>query len=97
MDRLELKLGDVVQLNENNEPCWVGCFMTVTKLTSDGAQGFILVPQMGKSHLSVYYRATWSQMEILHLRIAEKDGANSGVLMANAPLVPADEIESEGV
>lgn len=98
MDNLRLKLGDVVQLNENNEPCWVGCFMMVTELKSWGVQGFVSIPKNKTDPaLRAYYRAEWQQMEMLHLRTAGKDDADEIIAMAHAPLVPADEIESEGV
>lgn len=65
MDKRELVVGDVVQINpEKKESFFAGCLMMVTEPKSFGAQGFIAIPgKRGEIPGQAYYRVNWEDME----------------------------------
>lgn len=69
MKACELKPGDVVQLNEKNDPCWIGCFLMVREPKSFGCLGFVFIPkEKGKPAAMAFYFADWEQMERVDFR-----------------------------
>jgi hypothetical protein len=59
MDKIELKPGDVVQLNPETcrNPMFAACFLTVTELKTWGVQGYVQgLGQDGKPGGQAYYR-----------------------------------------
>lgn len=65
MDKRDLEIGDVVQIDPETKDCFFrGCFMVVTEPKEWGAQGAISMPESRKTLPAyAYYRATWEQME----------------------------------
>lgn len=67
MEKRELQIGEVVQLNPETtrNRAFAGCFMVVTELKSFGAQGYI--PAVGSTNEETgdqyFYRARWEEME----------------------------------
>ncbi len=71
MNQMELKVGDVVQLNEHVAyKFYKGAFMVVTELKTWGAQGDIHALDRG----AAFYRATWEEMEFIgHAALLPRD------------------------
>ena len=67
MDKRELQVGDVVQINPDKEDCFFGgCFMQVTEPKSFGAQGFILMPQSRDNPPGqAFFRCKFEDMEFI--------------------------------
>lgn len=69
MQKRELHVGDVVQLNPEfhfgeKQGFFGGCFMLVTEPKPFGAMGFIAIPgNRGEVPGCAYYRANWDEME----------------------------------
>jgi len=61
MQKMDLKVGDVVQIDPAADTKFPGCFMMVTEPKAWGAQGFVQVPAGG----AAYFRPTWEQMEYI--------------------------------
>ena len=62
MDKRELKVGDVVQIDPAHDNTFGGCFMVVSEPKSWGAQGYCAAP--GQSGLA-YYRCPFDAMEFV--------------------------------
>lgn len=94
MEPCNLKPGDVVQLNEQNEPCWIGCFLMVTEPKSFGCQGFVSIPrEKTKPPGMAFLRPTWKQIERVDFRIL-RDTPEYDII-ACALLQPAREVDNE--
>jgi hypothetical protein len=68
MDKIELKPGDVVQLNPETcrNPMFAACFLTVTELKTWGVQGYVQgLGQDGKPGGQAYYRPHWDEIEFV--------------------------------
>lgn len=71
MDKGELSVGDVVQLDpaahlQSKLGFFAGCFMIVTEVKPWGAQGYISMPgERGESPGAAYYRAKWAEMHLV--------------------------------
>lgn len=61
MDKTELHVGDVVQIDPMDDCLFGACFMTVTELKPWGAQGYIQVPA-GDNPGQAYYRCHFENM-----------------------------------
>lgn len=65
MEKRDLEIGDVVQIDPSLKDCFFrGCFMIVTEPKTFGAQGAIAMPT-SRTDLPgyAYFRATFDQME----------------------------------
>jgi hypothetical protein len=62
MDKRELKIGDVVQINPFDDSHFGGNFMVVTEPKPWGAQGYCTIP--GKTGVA-YYRCPFEKMEYI--------------------------------
>lgn len=62
MDKRELEVGDVVQIDPKHDTVFGGCFMVVTEPKSWGAQGYCSSP--GLDGLA-YYRCKFENMEYI--------------------------------
>lgn len=60
MDKRELKIGDIVQIDPAHDDRFGGCLMVVSEPKSFGAQGYFSIP--GSSGLA-YYRCSFADME----------------------------------
>jgi len=70
MKSMELKVGDVVQIDPEHDDVFGGCLMIVTDPKSWGAQGGVIVPKeggrIGGDGLKVaYYRCAFKDMEFV--------------------------------
>jgi hypothetical protein len=66
MNKQELKVGEIVQLNPDTcrNPMFGACYMTVTEPKSWGAQGYVqALGEDEKVGGQAYYRANWEEME----------------------------------
>lgn len=65
MEKRELKVGDVVQIDPDHDPAFGGCFMLVTEPKPWGAMGACLGPKAnGLQGAGVaYYRVPFENME----------------------------------
>lgn len=65
MEKMDLQVGDVVQIDPGLENCiFRACLMVVTEVKSFGALGAICIPTSRIEPPGfAYYRATWEQME----------------------------------
>lgn len=64
MDKIELEIGDVVQIKPEHDDRFGGCFMMVTEPKNWGAQGFVFV--LGSSQAKrAYYRCKFENMEFI--------------------------------
>lgn len=67
MEKRELKIHDVVQIDPEHDPMFGGCFMVVTEPKSWGAQGAVLGP--GYNGLNgtgiAYYRCKFENMHYI--------------------------------
>lgn len=66
MEKRELKLRDIVQLNPHTvkNTMFGGCMMVVTEPKPWGAQGYVqALGADGQIGGQAYYRATWEEME----------------------------------
>ena len=94
MQPCELKVGDVVQLNENNKPCWIGCFLMVTEPKKFGCQDFVAIPkEQDKPAAMAFYRPNWEQMERMDFRALGQ--TERFEIIACAALQPSRETEDE--
>jgi len=59
MNKRELRVGEVVQIDPAHDDVFGGCFMQVTVPKTWGAQGFVKVPGGGFAH----YRCSFANME----------------------------------
>jgi hypothetical protein len=57
-----LEENSVVQINENGQEGWIGCFVLVTEVKHWGIQGFVQIP---KSEGQAYVRLTYDQIEYI--------------------------------
>lgn len=67
-DGTALSLGDLVQLNPDTvaNRMLTGCIMVVTEPKEWGAQGYVQMGgQNGEPGGQAYYRAGWSEMELV--------------------------------
>ncbi len=65
---IELKEGDVVQLNPKQvlNKMLAGCFMTITEPKAWGAQGYVQgTGENGQPGGQAYYRASFNEMEFI--------------------------------
>ena len=60
MEKRDLEVGNVVQINPEHDERFAACFMVVTEPKSWGAQGYIQVP--GKQG-QAFYRCDFENME----------------------------------
>ena len=68
MDKIELTIGQVVQLNPETvkNRMFAACMMVVTEPKSWGAQGYVQAfGADGKPGGQAYYRATFEEMELV--------------------------------
>jgi hypothetical protein len=71
MDKRELEVGDIVQLDPDNNGQFGGQFLVVTEPKSWGCQGFVLWDDPARSEGAVCYkgraflRPTWDRMEFI--------------------------------
>ena len=68
MDKIELTIGQVVQLNPETvkNRMFAACMMVVTEPKSWGAQGYVQAfGADGKLGGQAYYRATFEEMELV--------------------------------
>jgi hypothetical protein len=68
MEKLELKHGDIVQLNPDTvkNKMFAGCFLTVTEPKSFGVMGYVQgLGENGEPGGQAYYRASWDEMEFV--------------------------------
>ncbi len=63
MERMELSVGDVMQIDPEYDPVFGGCFMQVTEPKSWGAQGFVVSPS--KDNMVACYRCAFKNMELV--------------------------------
>lgn len=66
MQKQELKIGDIVQLDpiETKNPMFRGCFMVVSEPKGFGAQGYVQgLGEKMQPGGQAYYRASWEEME----------------------------------
>ena len=61
MNKRELRVGEVVQIDPEHDDVFGGCFMQVIEPKCFGAQGFVKVP--GKDGGFAYYRVSFANME----------------------------------
>ena len=103
MNKAEIKIGELVQLNPEltKNQIFAGCIMVVTDPKSWGAQGYIQsFGENGKHGSRVFYRASWEEMEIglsqslltgtqSSLRLRSQLTNNNSVFRANNPTAQA--------
>lgn len=73
MDKVELKIGDVVQISPDHDPVFGGHFMVVTEPKSWGAQGYCLcfptIPTERAAPVTykglAYYRCKFANMHYI--------------------------------
>ena len=67
MEKRELKVGNIVQINPTvHKGFFPGCFMVVTEPKAFGAQGYIATPRSrDEPPAMAYYRAKWDEMELV--------------------------------
>lgn len=63
MDKQELNIGDVVQINPEHDPVFGACLMTVTEPKPWGAMGYVQVPDENDDGGTVFYRCKFANME----------------------------------
>lgn len=65
MEKRDLEVGDVIQIDPAHDPIFGGCFMQVTEPKSWGAQGFVVgLPSPGMDNKgNAYYRCKFEDME----------------------------------
>lgn len=63
MEKRELEIGDIVQINPEYDSVFGACLMIVTEPKSFGAQGYVLIP--GKEGGQAYYRCAFENMELV--------------------------------
>ena len=61
MIKVDLKHGDIVQIDPQHDEVFGGCFMQVTEPKDWGAQGFVKIPGKGFA----YYRCNYENMELV--------------------------------
>jgi hypothetical protein len=61
MVRIELQVGDVVQIAPSHDDVFGGSLMVVTEPKGWGAQGYVNIPGRGLA----YYRCAWEHMELV--------------------------------
>jgi len=62
MKKIDLQVGDVVQINPSHDKVFGACFMVISEPKSWGAQGYCAVP--GELGLA-YYRCKFENMEFI--------------------------------
>jgi len=61
MEKEELKIGDIVQIDPEHDDMFGACLMIVTEPKEWGAQGYVNVP--GKDGGLAFYRCKYANME----------------------------------
>jgi hypothetical protein len=56
-----VKENSVVQINENGQEGWIGCFLQVSEVKTWGIMGWVQIPMGG----SAYLRPTWNQIDYI--------------------------------
>lgn len=55
-EKIEIAVGDVVQIHPSHDEAFGGCFMVVSEVKTWGVQGYVTVPGSGGQ---AYYRCPW--------------------------------------
>jgi hypothetical protein len=76
MEKRDLKVSDVVQLNPDTvrNKAFAGCMMVVTEPLNWGAQGYVQgIGDRAKCGGQYHYRATWEEMEYVGIAMWIRD------------------------
>lgn len=78
MEKRDLVVGDVVQLDPDHYDMFGGCLVLVEEPKPWGMQGYVLIPiEREKLPARAYIRATWEHMEFVgHATWRRDDGTD---------------------